>query len=602
MKSLFHKLLLSCVLIILPPVSVAIFWSSKTLSELLERRFAEKSKAQAGQVELLLREKQETLTGLVDWIAAMPGVKRALEEGNRLGVFQHLLPLVGSVEIDFIEFIDRDGRIFLRVHDPSRYGDRPELAPDMQALLRGVRDGTNYGLERRDDRLYLRAAQTVEDGRVLGLVSAGYAISRSFVRKLEQAAGAKVVIAAGQRVYAADKESRLRPSAIAADGAGKGFLWHRQGAAPTLEIQLPLLTERGREGTIALFFPAQEMTAATGATQRALFSVALLGTLLAFSVSWFLSRRLTRPLQALVRGTEQVAEGNYAAVRIESRDEIGALSVSFNRMLEELRRSKAEAERYRQELERKFAETGEELKETEKKRAAMAHMIAHDLKNPLLGIRKTLEQLQANPVELDGEQGKKVLQDLLSAGELVLGMVNEMLDLYRSDYGELPLQLSSFTLEELVQVCRRILGPELEQKNLLLRFESEPASIRISADKRRLARLVINLLANAIRFSSEGGRIWISATLQQGAEPEVILRVEDEGAGMRDEDLARIFNGPHLRERGGAETGTGLGLPYCRLVAEAHGGRIWAQNRAGGGLAVTVALPRGGQDQESYAG
>jgi signal transduction histidine kinase len=597
-KSLFHKLLLSCVLIIFLPVSVAILWSSRTLSELLERRFAEKSKAQAGQVELLLREKRETLTGLVDWISEMPGVKRALEEGNRLGVFQHLLPLVGSVEIDFIEFIDRDGRIFLRVHDPSRHGDRPELAPDVKALLRGMRDDTNYGLEGKDGRLYLRAAQTIENGRILGVVSAGYALSRSFVRKLEQAVGAKVVIAAGDRLYAADKDSRLRPSALA---AGKGFVWHREGSAPTLELQLPLVTERGREGTIALFFPAQEMTAAIGGTQRALFAVALLGTLLAFSVSWLLSRRLTRPLQALVRGTEQVAEGNYAEVRIASRDEIGALAASFNRMLEELSRSKSEAERYRQELERKFAETGAELKETEKKRAAMAHMIAHDLKNPLLGINKTLEQLQAHPVELDGEQGKKVLQDLLSAGELVLGMVNEMLDLYRSDYGELPLQLSWFTLDELVQVCRRILGPELEQKNLTVHFDSEPASIRISADKRRLARLLINLLANAIRFSSEGGRIWIAAALQGAPEPQVILRVEDEGAGVREEDLARIFNGPQQRERGGLESGTGLGLPYCKLVAEAHGGRIWARNRAGGGLAVTVALPWAAESQGEYA-
>jgi len=143
---------------------------------------------------------------------------------------------------------------------------------------------------------------------------------------------------------------------------------------------------------ISLFFPSQEMAAAIGALQKTLLSVALVGIILAFFVSWILSRRLTRPLKELVRGTEQAAAGNYAGVvSAKSMDEIGTLATSFNRMLEELRRSKAEVESYRQELERKFTERGKELAETEAKRAAMAHMIAHDLKNPLVGIKKTLE-------------------------------------------------------------------------------------------------------------------------------------------------------------------------------------------------------------------
>src|SRR3989304_1105649 len=123
MKSLLHKLLLSSLLIILLPMGLAILWSSKTLSTILEHRFAEKSRAQAEQVNLLLNERQERATGLVHWIAEMPGVKEKLAKKARTGLFQLLLPLVGSVQMDFIEILDSDGRIFLRVHDPSRYGD-----------------------------------------------------------------------------------------------------------------------------------------------------------------------------------------------------------------------------------------------------------------------------------------------------------------------------------------------------------------------------------------------------------------------------------------------------------------------------------------------
>lgn len=598
MRSLLHKLLLSSLLIILLPMGLAILWGSKTLSAILERRFAEKSKAQAEQVKLLLNERQETATGLVHWIAEMPGVRDALKKKDRASLFQHLLPLVGSIQLDFIEILDRDGKIFLRVHDPTRYGDSPALAKDLRGLLQGTGDLSNYGVEERDGWAYLRAAESIEEDNILGVVNAGYALNRDLVKKLEQIAGGKVVIAVGNRLYTTDGAGR--PVHATSSGApesirGPESQWHRDDPSPSLEIRLPLETDRGAEGAISIFFPSREMTAAIGSLQKALFSVALLGALLAFSISWVLNQRLTRPLKELVRGTEQVAAGNYSAfVSAGSSDEIGALAASFNHMLEELRKSKAEVENYRQELERKVAERSEELVETEKKRAAMAHMIAHDLKNPLLGIKKTLEHLEQTTTEVNGEQRKRILTDLLSAGDLVIGMVNEMLDIYRSDFGELPLSLTRFPMEEPIQTGLRILGPELEEKKLQVLSRSDPTPISVVADKRRLTRLLINLLSNAIKFSPDHGRIHISITLLEAdprSGPQVLLRVEDEGMGVPQEDLPRIFDRFYSRGQGKLDTGTGLGLPYCKLVAEAHRGKILAESRSGGGFAVSVILP-----------
>ena len=608
MRSLLYKILLSSSLIILLPMGLAILWSSKTLSTILERRFAEKSTAQAEQVKLLLKERQETATGLVHWIAEMPGVRDALKRGERASLFQFLLPLVGSVQMDFIEILDRDGKIFLRVHDPTRYGDRPTLAKDLRGLLQGTGDLSNYGVEERDGWAFLRAAESIEEDDVVGVVSAGYALNRDLVKKLQQIAGGKVVIAVGNRLYTAEGASQAvhAASSTAPDSIhSQGFQWHRDDPSPSLEIRLPLETDRGTEGAISIFFPSREMTAAIGSLQKALFSVALLGTLLAFSISWALSRRLTSPLKELVMGTEQVAAGNYSAsVSAKSNDEIGALAASFNHMLEELRKSKAEVENYRQELERKVTERSEQLVETEKKRAAMAHMIAHDLKNPLLGIKKTLERLEQTPTEVNGEQRKRILTDLLSAGDLVIGMVNEMLDLYRSDFGELPLSLSRFPMEEPIQTSLRILGPELEEKKLQVLNRSDPAHIVVAADKRRLTRLLINLLSNAIKFSPDHGRIHISTALLE-ADPksisQVLLRVEDEGMGVPEKDLPRIFDRFYSRDEGKVDTGTGLGLPYCKLVAEAHRGKILAESRSGGGFAVSLILPMSAEEgQEAY--
>lgn len=604
MRSLLHKLLLSSLIIILLPMGVAILWTSKTFTTLLERRFAEKSKAQAEQALVLLKEKQEIATGLVHWIAEMPGVKQRLKAKDRTGLFQLLLPLVGSVEMDFIEIMDQNGEVFLRVHNPSKYGDRPALAKDVQGLLKGMRDLPNYGVEEHDGKVYLRAVESIEDEDILGVVSAGYTLNPEFIKRLEQVADGKVVLAVGGRLYSA--EGSDQPAAgLIEYRTGQELEWRREGPTSSLEIRLPLETLRGAEGVISIFFPAHEMTAAIGTLQKTLLLVALIGIFLAFSISWILSRRLTRPLKELVVGTEQVAAGNYAGtVSIDSGDEIGTLAASFNRMLEELRRSKAEVEGYRKELERKFAERSKELVETEKKRAAMAHMIAHDLKNPLLGIKKTLERLEHAPPEKNSEERKSLLKDLLSAGDLVIGMVNEMLDLYRSDFGDLPISLTSFPLEESIQTGLRILGPELEEKRLQVVNRSDPPHIPVLADKRRLTRLLINLFSNAIKFSPENGRIYISAALMKDngrAGTQVLIQVEDEGMGIPEEDSSKIFDRFYSRDEGKIETGTGLGLPYCRLVAEAHRGKIWAANRSGGGLVVSVVLPiSAGARQEIY--
>jgi signal transduction histidine kinase len=597
MRSLLHKLLLSSLAIILLPMGLAILWSSNTLTTLLERRFEEKAGAQAEQLQLLLSERQETATGVVHWIAEMPRVKEALNKKDRHQLFQHLLPLVGSIQLDFIEVLSADGKIFLRVHDPTRYGDSPALTKDLQDLLRGLGEMSNYGVEERDGRAYLRAAESIDGTGIVGVVSAGYALNRDLIRKLEQVAGGKVLITIGNRTYSAEARQPAIQSATELSTAliteGES-VWHRDARSPSLEIRLPLKTDRGTEGVISTFFPTQEMTATINTLQKTLAVVALVGIALALGASWFLSRRLTRPLKELVSGTQQVAAGNYeGAVTTHSRDEIGALAGSFNGMMEELRRSKLEVENYRRELERQVAERSEQLVETEKKRAAMAHMIAHDLKNPLLGIKKTLERLEQTPGELSGVQGNKILTDLLSAGDLVIGMVNEMLDLYRSDFGEIPLSQTVFKIEEVIQTTLRILRPDAEEKGVQVIIHSDPKHISLVADKRRLARVLINLLSNAIRFSPDRGRISVSTIVRdrKGSGARLELRVEDEGLGIPEQDIVRIFDRFYSRDKAKAETGTGLGLPYCKLVAEAHGGSIRAENREQGGFAVCIILP-----------
>jgi signal transduction histidine kinase len=173
-----------------------------------------------------------------------------------------------------------------------------------------------------------------------------------------------------------------------------------------------------------------------------------------------------------------------------------------------------------------------------------------------------------------------------------MGMVNEMLDLYRSDFGDLPLSPTRFDVEEPVQASLRVLRPELEEKNLKVECLFQPPPIAVVADKRRLTRLLTNLLSNAIKFSPDHGHIRISAArCPEDSASQLSLRIEDEGSGMAEEELPRLFERFYSRDGQRGEIGTGLGLPYCQLVAEAHRGRIFAENRRGGGFVVSVLLP-----------
>src|ERR1051325_11322615 len=124
-------------------------------------------------------------------------------------------------------------------------------------------------------------------------------------------------------------------------------------------------------------------------------------------------------------------------------------------------------------------------------------------------------------------------------------MVNEMLDIYRSDFGDLPLALVPCSIEELVQTSLRILGPEIEDRGVEVDMRCEPHGLTLAVDKRRLTRLLINVLSNAIKFSPQRSRVDISVSLvetDQGHGLRAVIRIADQGEGIPEADLAKIFD------------------------------------------------------------
>jgi PAS domain S-box-containing protein len=219
-----------------------------------------------------------------------------------------------------------------------------------------------------------------------------------------------------------------------------------------------------------------------------------------------------------------------------------------------------------------------------------ASMFAHDIRNPLAGIKKTLELL-TNRAELQAKPVRRLFGDLQFTTEMLLGMINDMLDVYQESFSGLTLVPSTFSVNAFLEEMAHLFRSDAEARGVRIRVALPDRNPTITGDRRRLQRVAINLIHNALKYSPPDGEIILSA----GEGPEgsgVVIQVEDVGPGMDPTELPYLFEMFHRKKDGyDLRIGRGLGLYFCRLVVEAHHGRIWAANRPEGGAMFSVALP-----------
>ncbi|MGE3153464.1 MAG: ATP-binding protein [Nitrospiraceae bacterium] len=230
-----------------------------------------------------------------------------------------------------------------------------------------------------------------------------------------------------------------------------------------------------------------------------------------------------------------------------------------------------------------------------------ASMFAHDIRNPLAGIKKTLEVL-AEHCDLQKAPLRTLIEDLQFTAHLLLGMINDMLDVYQDSYSGLPLSRARFSVNEELREVAHLFQSEASARGVRILIEAPDGEIVMQGDRRRLQRVWINLLHNALKYSPPAGRVVMavrvarsgegSGAAGEGRPPPVVTEIQDEGPGIDPTDLPQIFE-MFFRKKDGTDLriGRGLGLHFCRLVVEAHHGRIVAANRPIGGAVFSVVLP-----------
>ncbi|MGH7278225.1 MAG: ATP-binding protein [Candidatus Rokuibacteriota bacterium] len=288
----------------------------------------------------------------------------------------------------------------------------------------------------------------------------------------------------------------------------------------------------------------------------AALGLALLGTA-------FIAWRMTRSLRRLSEATASVAAGSFRdPIEVNDRDEVGELARSFNAMATQLRQM-------------------DRLKED------FLATISHELRSPLTSVREAAHLLVDEvPGPLTVKQ-QRLVGIISASSDRLLGLVNRILDLARLRAGLLPLEHKVVDLDRVVTRGVDELRPQAEEAGVTLDRERVGENFAYTGDEERLVQVVVNLVANAIRFTPRGGSV--RARLVD-AGPEIEIQVEDTGIGIPVAVLPRIFE-PYRqahRERGG----TGLGLAIVRGIVQAHGGRVTVESTEGKGSRFTVLLPR----------
>jgi signal transduction histidine kinase len=215
--------------------------------------------------------------------------------------------------------------------------------------------------------------------------------------------------------------------------------------------------------------------------------------------------------------------------------------------------------------------------------------MSHELRTPLNAILGYTELMADGIYGQLPEKTMGVLQRLESNGRHLLGLINDVLDLSKIEAGQLVLELSDYSLEDIAQTVRSTLEPLAADKKLAFKVEVAPKLPAGHGDGRRLAQVVINLVGNAIKFT-DTGEVVIKATATDGS---FHLSVRDTGPGISAADQAKLFQ--EFQQADNAITrkkgGTGLGLAISKRIVEMHGGKIWVESKLGQGSTFAFTLP-----------
>ena len=218
--------------------------------------------------------------------------------------------------------------------------------------------------------------------------------------------------------------------------------------------------------------------------------------------------------------------------------------------------------------------------------------MSHELRTPLNAIIGFADVLRGSAAEAGlSDRSAEYVEYIHGSGCHLLSIINDILDLSRVESGRQPLNEEELSLPELIQSCLSVMAERITEAGMTVEATTPPGLPDLLGDARMLKQVIVNLLSNAIKFTPWGGRVTLSTAI--GEDGDLLIVISDNGIGIEAEHLSQVLT-PFWQvdaDLNRSSTGTGLGLPLSKALAEAHGGNLWIASEIGVGTSVTVTLP-----------
>ena len=494
-----------------------------------------------------------------------------------------------TYNLDFVEFVNSDGIVISSAQYPARVGYKNDW-------VTATRNWENVSpfLTREElpdgVALSLTAVRTSTVGEKALFIIGG--------RRLDQNFLASLVLPTGMRALLyRNLEPNFSPAALSdANGAIpqadqfqsfieqiqrqkgaetviKTIEWSNDPASAETFHAMPL-TGRNNEllGVLLLGSPSKELVLLKRQILKTAALVAVAAILIGLLLTWWVSRRITRPVEELADGARDVASGRWdTQIDVKGTDEIGQLATAFNDMT------------------RTLASQKEKLVQTERVAAwrELARRLAHELRNPLFPLQITVENLQ-RARQLAPAQFQEVFNEATATLKAELTNLNTIIGRF-SDFSKMPApQLTQVNVNETLRNAVRLFEPQFTavgKPPITTEYFLADALPEIDADPDLLHRAFQNLVLNALDAMPAGGTLMLRSS---NGEDSVRIEVSDTGKGLTPEECSRLFT-PYYTTK---QQGTGLGLAIIQSIVADHHGTISVTSEEGRGATFRIELPK----------
>jgi len=491
--------------------------------------------------------------------------------------------------LNFVEFVNTDGTLISSAQYPARVGYKNDWVTNVKdwrgspAFLK--KEELPDGVE-----LSLTAVRTQSVGDRNLYVIGGRRLDQNFLASLVLPSGTRALL------YR-NLEANFVPTALA-DASGpvpqadllqplieqvqkqstpqtliKTIDWTSDPASSETFHAMPLTGRNGEVlGVLLLGSSRKELVTLRREILKTAALVALAALLIGLLLSWWVSRRITRPVEELANGARDVASGRWDThIDVKGSDEIGQLAAAFNDMTETLASQK------------------EKLVQTERVAAwrELARRLAHELRNPLFPLQITVENLQ-RARQLGPQQFQEVFSEATATLKAELANLNSIVGRF-SDFSKMPApQFTRVNVNEVLRNAVRLFEPQFTavgKPSIATEFFLSDSLPEIDADPDLLHRAFQNLVLNALDAMPAGGTITLKSS---DAGESVRIEVADTGKGLTPEECSRLFT-PYYTTK---QLGTGLGLAIVQSVVSDHHGSISVSSEEGRGAAFRIDLPK----------